>query len=78
VAPIYAAREAVDPSISSGMLAERLVAAGVKASAPIDMATVRAAVVARESVLLLGDVIMTMGAGDVNLVAQALLHGVVQ
>jgi UDP-N-acetylmuramate-alanine ligase len=60
------------------MLAERLVAAGVKASAPIDMATVRAAVVARESVLLLGDVIMTMGAGDVNLVAQALLHGVVQ
>ena len=69
VAPIYAAREVDDGSISSELLAERVQAAGTHARA--------ATFVDIESILNTepksGDTIMTMGAGDIYKVAGALV-----
>ena len=69
IAPIYAAREVDDGSISSEILAERIRATGT---------TARAATFAEiEEVLNTepaeGDVVMTMGAGDIYKVADALV-----
>ena len=69
IAPIYAARETDDGSISSELVAERVTKEGTRARAMDFDAikdTLRAE--ARE-----GDVIMTMGAGDIYKVANALV-----
>ena len=68
IAPIYAAREIDDGSVSSELLAERLVSQGVPARA-LSFSQI-------EEVLRTepkeGDVIMTMGAGDIYKVADAI------
>ena len=74
VAPIYAAREPVDPTISSAMLAERLQKNGMKAYAPEDAAAIAAALRDAAVHLSPGDILMTMGAGDINLSAAAVLQ----
>ncbi|MFZ2500783.1 MAG: Mur ligase domain-containing protein [Minisyncoccia bacterium] len=68
VAPIFAAREVDDGTISSAILADRIRAHGTKASAPESFADIER---------LLNEVeqdgtIMTMGAGDIYKVADAL------
>lgn len=69
VAPIYAAREVDDGSISSEMLAERIQEEGTRARA--------ASFEEIEHILRTepkeGDVIMTMGAGDIYQIADALV-----
>lgn len=74
VAPIYAAREPADPTISSVMLAERLHKAGKKVSAPDSVEAVATAL--RDAAIRLspGDVLMTMGAGDINIFAVPLVQ----
>jgi UDP-N-acetylmuramate--alanine ligase len=69
IAPIYAAREVDDGSISSELLAERIQASGISARATSFEAIVR--VLATEPKA--GDVIMTMGAGDIYKVADRLV-----
>jgi UDP-N-acetylmuramate--alanine ligase len=70
IAPIYAAREIDDGSVSSELLAERLMSQGVSARA-LSFSEI-------EDVLRTepkeGDVIMTMGAGDIYKVADALTN----
>ena len=70
IAPIYAAREVDDGSISSQLLAERIQASGTHARA--------ATFTEIESILntepTAGDTIMTMGAGDIYKVADALVR----
>ena len=70
IAPIYAAREIEDGSVSSELLAERLMSQGVSARA-LSFSEI-------EDVLRTepkeGDVIMTMGAGDIYKVADALTN----
>ena len=70
IAPIYAAREVDDGSISSQLLAERIQASGTHARA--------ATFTEIESILntepKAGDTIMTMGAGDIYKVADALVR----
>jgi len=68
IAPIYAAREVDDGSISSEILAERIRATGTEATA-LDFGAIEAEL-ARTG---LGDTIMTMGAGDIYKVADALV-----
>ncbi len=69
IAPIYAAREVDDGSISSEILAERIRATGVDAVAlPSFDAIEQALAEAGE-----GDTIMTMGAGDIYKVADTLV-----
>ncbi|MGD0328589.1 MAG: Mur ligase domain-containing protein [Minisyncoccia bacterium] len=70
VAPIYAARESDDGTISSEMLAERIRATGVDATALDSFDAIERALGAVER----GDVIMTMGAGDIYKVADALVR----
>ncbi len=68
-APIYAARETDDGSISSGILAERVQATGVSAEALGSFEVI-------EKVLSEagpGDTVITMGAGDIYKVADALV-----
>lgn len=68
VAPIYAARETDDGSISSEILAERIRATGVEATAlDVDAIEERLRDVGG------GDTIITMGAGDIYKVADALV-----
>lgn len=69
IAPIYAAREVDDGSISSGILAERIRATGVEATALDSFALIEQALGSASS----GDTIITMGAGDIYKVALALL-----
>jgi UDP-N-acetylmuramate--alanine ligase len=74
--PIYAAREPEDPSISSGMLAERVVANGVPAVVSESMEAAAKAV--REtadgfSKSGFSSIIVTVGAGDVYKVADLLV-----
>lgn len=69
IAPIYAAREEDDGSVSSEMLAEHISRTGVNASA-MSMDEIQE-VLARESQE--GDMVITMGAGDIYKVADALV-----
>ncbi len=68
IAPIYAAREADDGSISSAILAERIRATGTDATA-LDFDAIEKELNAAGP----GDTIMTMGAGDIYKVADALV-----
>lgn len=68
IAPIYPAREVDDGSISSEILAERIRAAGTDATA-LDFDAIEKAL--KEATH--DDVIMTMGAGDIYKVADALV-----
>jgi UDP-N-acetylmuramate--alanine ligase len=68
IAPIYAAREADDGSVSSALLAERIKGNGVDAAAYPSFGAIQAELAAYGS----GDAVMTMGAGDIYKVADAL------
>ncbi len=68
IAPIYPAREVDDGSISSEMLAERIRATGVDATA-LDFDAIQKVLAEAEA----GDTIMTMGAGDIYKVADTLV-----
>lgn len=68
IAPIYAAREEDDGTISSEILAERIRAAGVEATA-LDFGAIEKKL--RE--IGSGNTIITMGAGDIYKVADALV-----
>jgi UDP-N-acetylmuramate--alanine ligase len=70
IAPIYAAREEDDGSVSSELLAERIRAEGVSARAAGSLEDVEHFLrgIAKE-----GDTIITMGAGDIYKVADALV-----
>lgn len=69
IAPIYPAREVDDGTVSSELLAQRIRAEGVQARA-LSFDDIQA-VLRREPVA--GDVVMTMGAGDIYKVANALV-----
>jgi len=69
IAPIYAAREVDDGTISSEILAERIRATGTEATALDSFAAIEHALREAGS----GDTIMTMGAGDIYKVADALV-----
>jgi UDP-N-acetylmuramate--alanine ligase len=69
IAPIYAAREVDDGTVSSEMLAEKIQAHGVKAHAFQSFETIKNFLSQAEA----GDVIMTMGAGDIYKVADELV-----
>ena len=69
IAPIYAAREADDGSISSEMLAEHIRANGVDATALDSFDAIERALAEAGP----GDAVMTMGAGDIYKVADALV-----
>ena len=69
IAPIYAAREVDDGSISSEILAERIRATGVEAMALSSFDAIEHALAAAGA----GDAIMTMGAGDIYRVADTLV-----
>lgn len=68
IAPIYAAREVDDGSISSEILAERIRATGVEATALGSFEAIEKALSEAGG----GDTIITMGAGDIYKVADAL------
>ncbi len=68
IAPIYAAREVDDGSISSEILAERICATGTEATA-LDFDAIEKKLNEVEQ----GDTIITMGAGDIYKVADALV-----
>ena len=68
--PIFAAREPFDPSISSGILCERVAGTG-KATVNFDSLT--EAEVWLRGKLMPGDLLITMGAGDVYLTGERLL-----
>ena len=68
-APIYAARETDDGSISSEILAERVRATGVEAKALDSFDAIEKALGEAQE----GDTIITMGAGDIYKVADALV-----
>jgi UDP-N-acetylmuramate--alanine ligase len=68
IAPIYAAREADDGSVSSALLAERIKGNGVDAAAYPSFGAIQAELAAYGP----GDAVMTMGAGDIYKVADAL------
>ena len=69
IAPIYAAREKDDGTVSNALLAERIAATGTRARAA-DFAEIER-VLATEPAS--GDLVMTMGAGDIYKVADALV-----
>lgn len=70
IAPIYAAREVDDGSISSEILAERIRATGVDAVALPSFDAIEQALAEAGP----GDAIMTMGAGDIYKVADTLVR----
>ena len=70
IAPIYAAREVDDGSISSEILATRIRASGTPASALDSFSAIEQALEAAGS----DDAVMTMGAGDIYKVANALVQ----
>lgn len=70
IAPIYAARETDDGSVSAETLASHIREEGVSAQAADSMQEVQALI---ESVLQPGDTLITMGAGDIYKVADALV-----
>ena len=69
IAPIYAAREKDDGSVSSELLAERIAATGTSARAA-DFAEIGRVLASAPAP---GDLVMTMGAGDIYKVADALV-----
>ncbi len=71
IAPIYAARETDDGSVSSQKLADRACELGVDACAPVSFEAIMDLLAEAGP----GDAIMTMGAGDIYKVADALVHG---
>lgn len=71
IAPIYAAREADDGTISSEMLAERIKANGTDAAAFPSFEAIESELRQYGA----GDAIMTMGAGDIYKVADAIIQG---
>ena len=68
IAPIYAAREVDDGTISSEILAERIRATGIDATA-LDLDVIEKKLADAEK----GDTVITMGAGDIYKVADALV-----
>jgi UDP-N-acetylmuramate--alanine ligase len=70
IAPIFAAREEVDESISSILLAERIAFNGTEATAPESFDEIEKEL----AVAGPNDVIVTMGAGDIYKVADALVQ----
>ena len=68
--PIYAAREAFDASISSGMLAENIKKTG---KLVYNFFSYKQTIEYLLSEIKEGDLLITMGAGDVNIVAEGLL-----
>ena len=68
IAPIYAAREVDDGTISSEILAERIRATGINATA-LDLDVIEKKLADAEK----GDTVITMGAGDIYKVADALV-----
>ncbi len=70
VAPIYAAREVDDGTISNAVLAERIKATGIDAVACDSFDAIQAELKQYGK----GDTIMTMGAGDIYKVADALVQ----
>lgn len=70
IAPIYAAREIDDGTVSSELLAERIRAEGVSARAASSLQEVEDML---RSTAQQGDTIITMGAGDIYKVADALV-----
>lgn len=71
IAPIYAAREPDDGTVSSALVAERIRENGTEAEA----ATMEEIYEALSSEPGEGDVIMTMGAGDIYKIAEKLVGG---
>ena len=69
IAPIYAAREIDDGSVSSELLAERIISNGTEATALPSFDAIQEAL----GVAGPDDVIMTMGAGDIYKVTDALV-----
>ncbi len=69
IAPIYAAREIEDGTISSMLLAERIAAHGTEAHAAESFEEIETLLAGATS----GDSIVTMGAGDIYKVADALV-----
>jgi UDP-N-acetylmuramate--alanine ligase len=69
IAPIYAAREENDGSVSSTLLAERITTNGTEAAAFDSFEAIEEALAVAGS----DDVIVTMGAGDIYKVADALI-----
>jgi len=72
LAPIYPAREPHDPSISSDMVAERIRTHGVTAMSMPSFDAIENHL--RQSLNSSGDVLITMGAGDVYKIAENLLY----
>jgi UDP-N-acetylmuramate--alanine ligase len=70
IAPIYAAREIEDGTISSTLLAERITTNGTQATAPESFEKIEELLAAAVQ----GDTIVTMGAGDIYKVADALVN----
>ncbi len=70
VAPIYAAREKLDPSVTHVKLAEAVSALGTPAQAPLSFDGIR------DALLTYGPdaLILTMGAGDIYKVAEQIVH----
>ncbi len=71
LAPMYAGREQNDPSVSSEILASKMQLGGKEAKAFPDFASIEASL---KETLAAGDVLMTMGAGDVYKAGEALLR----
>jgi UDP-N-acetylmuramate--alanine ligase len=69
IAPIYAAREVDDGSISSEILAERILAAGTDACA-MSFEEIESTL---QGEPVVGDAVMTMGAGDIYKVADSIV-----
>jgi UDP-N-acetylmuramate--alanine ligase len=76
LAPIYAAREAHDPEVSSEILAEKIHTRGTAAVAGASLPEVLALLQNFDSRVSACDaaVIITMGAGDIYKVAEQLVH----
>jgi UDP-N-acetylmuramate--alanine ligase len=70
IAPIYAAREVDDGSVSSELLASRIREEGVSARATNSLQEVEQVV---RDIIRPGDTVITMGAGDIYKVADALV-----
>jgi UDP-N-acetylmuramate--alanine ligase len=70
IAPIFAAREAVDPTISSEILAARIREQGIDATALASLAAVGDSLAEHTHA---GDLIITMGAGDIYTIGEQLL-----
>lgn len=73
LAPIYPAREPFDPTVSSDMLAERIRQLGQEAKTFVAFSEIESYL---NKQLAKGDILITMGAGETNKIADALVHQV--